>query len=500
MNIANWISRAALARPEYPAVGHGHKITQNYNELGRAVAAIAGGLKSQYNLKPNDRVGIISTNTPHYIEAIFAIWHAGLIAVPINAKLHKNELNYILNDADISLCFVSPQIFQANEQRKIPFIAFQSDEYGALLNTSPISIHPSKPDDTAWIFYTSGTTGKPKGAMLSHRNLTTMSLNYFSDFDKIEPGDTIIHPAPLSHGAGLWMLPHICAMACNIIPQSGGFDCDEIFELLNHWPNVSLFAAPTMVRRLTLHKTTASTKNLKLIIYGGAPMYVTDCMAALDRFGPKLAQLYGQGESPMTITHLPKQMLADINHPDWEQRLGTVGICDSCVSVKVVDETGLEVPTGQTGEIIVAGDTVMTGYWNNPKATQQSLRNGWLFTGDIGHFDEKGFLTLTDRAKDLIISGGSNIYPREIEEVLLTATGVDEVSVISRADEDWGEIVVAYIVGNASESQLDAHCLKHIARFKRPKIYRFIKALPKNNYGKILKTELRIIENNTPAT
>ena len=500
MNIANWIIRAALSRPTYPAVGHGHKVVQNYHQLGQSVCAIAGGLLGQKNLNPGDRVGIISANTPQYIETIFAIWHAGLIAVPINAKLHQSELDYILNDADVSLCFVSPEILAKNSQTKIPFIAFESDEYRALLNNSPTSIYPSNPTDTAWLFYTSGTTGKPKGAMLSHRNLMAMSLNYFSDFDKIEPGDTIIHPAPLSHGAGLWMLPHVCATACNVIPQTGGFDCDEIFDLLNHWPNVSLFAAPTMVRRLTLHKTKASTENLKLIIYGGAPMYVTDCIAALDRFGPKLAQLYGQGESPMTITHLPKQMLADKTNPDWKHRLGTVGICDSCVSVKIVDDNDQEVPTDQTGEIIVSGDTVMTGYWNNPKATKQSLKNGWLYTGDIGHFDNNGFLTLTDRAKDLIISGGSNIYPREIEEVLLTATGVEEVSVISRPDADWGEIVVAYIVGNTDEKLLDAHCLKHIARFKRPKIYRFIDELPKNNYGKVLKTQLRLLENQTPAT
>ena len=201
MNIANWIIRAALSRPTYPAVGHGHKVVQNYHQLGQSVCATAGGLLGQKNLNLGDRVGIISANTPQYIETIFAIWHAGLIAVPINAKLHQSELDYILNDADVSLCFVSPEILAKNTQTQIPFIAFESDEYRALLNNSPTSIYPSNPTDTAWLFYTSGTTGKPKGAMLSHRNLMAMSLNYFSDFDKIEPGDTIIHPAPLSHGA-----------------------------------------------------------------------------------------------------------------------------------------------------------------------------------------------------------------------------------------------------------------------------------------------------------
>ncbi len=494
LNIANWIKRAGLARPNSPAVGHGNKVVQTYDELSQSVASIAGSLNHQFQLKPGQRVAIISANTPQYIEAIFAIWHAGLIAVPINAKLHPKELEFILSNADVSLCFVGADISDKIQSKKYPVISFDSPEYTQLRKAQALPIFETKPDDTAWIFYTSGTTGKPKGAMLSHRSLIAMSLNYFNDFDKVEAGDTIIHPAPLSHGAGLWMLPHVCAMACNVIPKSGGFDCNEIFDLIQHWPNVSMFAAPTMVRRLTLHETTSGTDNLKLIIYGGAPMYVTDCMAALKRFGPKLAQLYGQGESPMTITHLPRQMLADNSHPNWKQRLGTVGIPDSCVTVKVVDKTGRELPIGETGEIIVAGDTVMTGYWNNPQATNQSLKNGWLYTGDIGYFNENGFLTLTDRAKDLIISGGSNIYPREIEEVLLTVNGVEEVSVISRHDEDWGEIVVAYIVGKVDESVLNAHCIANIARFKRPKIYRFIDELPKNNYGKVLKTKLRARE------
>ncbi len=499
LNIANWIKRAGLARPNFPAVGHGNKVVQTYDELRTSVASIAGGLCNQLHLKPGQRIAIISANTPQYIEAVFAIWHAGLIAVPINAKLHPKELEFILSNADVSLCFVDADINDKIQSNKYPVINFDSPDYTQLKNTQALPIFETKPNDTAWIFYTSGTTGKPKGAMLSHRNLIAMSLNYFNDFDKVEPGDTIIHPAPLSHGAGLWMLPHVCAMACNVIPKSGGFDCDEIFNLIQHWPNVSMFAAPTMVRRLTLHETTSSTDNLKLIIYGGAPMYVTDCIAALKRFGPKLAQLYGQGESPMTITHLPRQMLADNTHPNWKQRLGTVGIPDSCVTVKVVDKTGRELPIGETGEIIVAGDTVMTGYWNNPQATEQSLKDGWLYTGDIGYFNKAGFLTLTDRAKDLIISGGSNIYPREIEEVLLTVNRVEEVSVISRRDEDWGEIVVAYIVGQVDEQTLDAHCIANIARFKRPKIYRFIDELPKNNYGKVLKTELRTREENTPT-
>lgn len=495
MNIANWINRAGRIAPDAPAIGLGQKTVLDYRQLSRRVAGLAGGMIAKFDLhpgdgvRPGDRVAIVMNNVPQYIEILFAIWHAGLVAVPINAKLHRRELAYILDKADVSLCFSSVDLTTDK-----PVISCSEPDYEKLVSSDPIPVANVTGDQLAWMFFTSGTTGNPKGAMLSHRNLTAMTLNYFADFDRVLPGDTIYHPAPLSHGAGLWVLPHVCAMACNVIPESGRFDPDEIFTDMQHWPNVSMFAAPTMVRRLTSFQADIDTTNLKLITYGGAPMYVADCIEALDRFGGKLAQLYGQGESPMTITHLSRHMLADRAHPDWRYRLGTVGITDSCMEVRVVDDNDRPAPYGEPGEIICRGDAVMSGYWRDPAATAATLKNNWLHTGDIGVFDEHGFLTLTDRSKDLIISGGSNIYPREVEEVLLTAQGVREVSVISRPDAEWGEIVVAYVVGDADSTQLDKHCLDNIARFKRPKIYRFVPELPKNNYGKVLKTTLREIE------
>jgi long-chain acyl-CoA synthetase len=227
-------------------------------------------------------------------------------------------------------------------------------------------------------------------------------------------------------------------------------------------------------------------------------MYLQDCQAAISRFGPKLGQLYGQGESPMTITALSVRAHADFDHPRYLQRLASAGIAQSLVDVGVVDEDDRLLPNGKLGEVVVRGDAVMLGYWSNPQATTETLRNGWLHTGDIGQFDQDGFLTLKDRSKDMIISGGTNIYPREIEEVLLRHSGVAEISVIGTPDREWGEIVVAYVVSvspNATSSQtLDEFCLANLARFKRPKHYRFISSLPKNNYGKVLKTELRRIE------
>jgi acyl-CoA synthetase (AMP-forming)/AMP-acid ligase II len=224
-------------------------------------------------------------------------------------------------------------------------------------------------------------------------------------------------------------------------------------------------------------------------------MYVEDLKRALDTIGPRLLQAYGQGEMPNTITYLPKRMHMDKGHPRYEQRLASVGIPRTGVEVRIVDPGGHDVSAGEIGEVVARSDVCMTGYWNNPSATAQALRDGWLFTGDLGMMSEDGFLTLKDRSKDMIISGGSNIYPREVEEVLLLHPRVLEVSIIGRKHEDWGEEVVAYVVSrdgaHINKSELDQVCLDHIARFKRPKKYIFIEALPKNNYGKVLKTELR---------
>jgi long-chain acyl-CoA synthetase len=249
-----------------------------------------------------------------------------------------------------------------------------------------------------------------------------------------------------------------------------------------------MFAAPTMVHRLVAHARmhAPALDGLKTIVYGGGPMYLQDIKAALDTLGPRFAQIYGQGESPMAITALSKRQISQRDQPRYEERLASVGVAQPPVE---------ELPAGQIGEVLVRGDTVMRGYWRNADASMETLRNGWLHTGDVGSFDEDGFLTLRDRSKDMIISGGSNIYPREVEEVLLRHPAVSEVSVVGRPHAEWGEEVIAFVVvrpgDGVSEQELDALCLDHIARFKRPKSYRFVSELPKNNYGKVLKTELR---------
>jgi long-chain acyl-CoA synthetase len=292
-------------------------------------------------------------------------------------------------------------------------------------------------------------------------------------------------------------LPHLARGANQVVPASGGFDPAETLDLIARWHGCSFFFAPTMVHRL-IHApqiAVADTSNLKTIVYGGGPMYVADLQQAMAVLGPKLAQIYGQGEAPMTITGMDKQMHVDTGHPRHLARLGSAGVARTDVEVRVVDADDNPLPVGEVGEVICRGEIVMAGYWRNPDASAQTLRNGWLHTGDMGSFDEDGFLTLKDRSKDMIISGGSNIYPREVEEVLLQYPDVSEVSVVGKPHPDWGEEVIAFVVArpgaDVTAEILDRLCLDHIARFKRPKQYRFVAALPKNNYGKVLKTELR---------
>ncbi len=252
-----------------------------------------------------------------------------------------------------------------------------------------------------------------------------------------------------------------------------------------------------MVMRLVNHPAAdaADISGLKTLCYGGGPMYLADLKRALELFGPRLYQLYGQGECPMTITHVTKAMHGDERLPRRDEVLASAGFPRSATEVAVVDDNWREVGYGEPGEIAVRSDCVMAGYLGNPEATAETIRDGWLKTGDVGIMDPMGFVTLKDRSKDLIISGGANIYPREVEEVLLAAEGVAEVAVVGRPHADWGEEVVAFVVPRggaaADAAALERHCLDRMARFKRPKVWRFVDELPKNNYGKVLKTALR---------
>ncbi|MBK7954168.1 MAG: AMP-binding protein [Candidatus Accumulibacter sp.] len=506
MNLAHLLARTARVFSQRSALALGETDWCSYGELFLRAATIAGGLRAGLHLQAGDRVALYMANCPQYLELLYGIWHAGLVAVPINHKLHPKELAFILENAAVSVLFVAGEAGEdaALWTAAVPglrVVPVDASGYRQLADADPIGIVPRAPDDLAWLFYTSGTTGRPKGVMLSQRNLLAMTLAYFPDVDQATASDSIVYAAPMSHGAGMYNFVHVLVGARHVVPESGAFDAQEILALSRRFGSVSLFAAPTMVRRLVDHvaEQGADCSGIKTIVYGGGPMYLEDIRRALAVLGNRLVQIYGQGESPMTITALSRQHLGDFGHPRYLERIASVGVAHSVVEVIVADADGQALPVDVAGEVLVRGETVMQGYWRNPQATAEAIRDGWLYTGDVGSLDADGFLTLKDRSRDVIISGGANIYPREVEEVLLRHPLLAEVSVVGRPSREWGEEVVAFVVcrpgvSSAREElrgELDRLCRAAIARFKRPKDYIFVASLPKNNYGKVLKTELR---------
>ena len=500
MNLSALLFDVARRQPDAPAVDDGIH-AWSHREFAHRISCLAGSLAGR-GLQYGDRVLLCMENCAEFLECLFACWAAGLCAVPVNARLHAREVEYIARDCRARMLIATPNLadglagLEQAVETLSAIISTRSADYTALMSGDAL-MRPvdGAATDRAWLFYTSGTTGRPKGAVLTHRNLLFMNHCYYADIDALDERDTNLHAGPLSHGAGLYALPHLLRGGHQVVLPH--FEVDAIVDALQRHMRVSMFAAPTMLTRLVNSLAVAATdlRNLRTIFYGGGPMYVADLQRALQLFGPRLYQLYGQGESPMTITGLGKRRHADQGHPRWRERIGSCGVPRTGVLVKVVDDHDRELYSGEVGEVITRSDCVMEGYWNNPAATEETLRGGWLHTGDLGSFDEDGFLTPRDRSKDMIISGGSNIYPREIEEVLLRHPDLVEVSVVGRPHPEWGEEVVAFVVPRAgteiTPEALDQLCLDHVARFKRPREYRFVDALPKNNYGKVLKTELR---------
>lgn len=482
VNLFSLLDQAASRFGDRGAVYHGERQHQTWTQLRARSLRLGASLRDR-----GARIAVASENCPQIIELMFGVWAAECVYVPINYKLHPREMVQILEDSGATQVFASPKIAATlGPETEVPIAVIGSDGYDEWFTAEPSPPPTTDPETLAWLFYTSGTTGKSKGAMLSHRNLLAMTVSHLADFDSPDENCTLVHGAPMSHGSGLYIPPYVLRAARQVIPESGAFEADEFLDLCERHPGCSAFLAPTMVQRL-VQTGRACPHNLRTIVYGGGPMYVESLKTAMAAFGSVFVQLYGQGEAPMTITGLRR---ADHAAAD-DAVLGSVGYARSGVDVAVLRADGTPANVGEIGEIVCRGDVVMSGYWQNPDATVATLQDGWLHTGDMGSFDDRGYLTLRDRSKDVVISGGSNIYPREVEEVLLEHPAVVEAGVVGAPDEEWGEVVVAFIVGSVSPEELDAHLLERIARFKRPKRYEFIDELPKNSYGKVLKRELR---------
>ncbi|MEQ8690476.1 MAG: AMP-binding protein, partial [Pseudomonadales bacterium] len=490
MNIAQWLWSSAHSSPNAPALYTGERLDANYAGFANGAADVAA-LLAEEGLASGDTVVIAMANSSDYLALLYGIWWMGCVAVPVNAKLHAREIAWIATNAEAALIFADPGIRSGLDVKGVD-CPIRSDLafLGKAFKRSQLpACRPRETDSEAlaWLFYTSGTTGRPKGAMLSHANLQQMSLCYPTDVESLGVGDGALYAAPMSHGSGLYSIIFTRQGARHITPQSRGFDAAEVLSLARAMGPVSFFAVPTMVARLVdeASKRSEAGEGIKTIVYGGGPMYLADIERALGVFGDRFVQIYGQGESPMTITALGRS-----EHRLGTDRLQSVGRAQSVVEVRIMGADGTPALPGEIGEIQVRGPTVMMGYWRNQEATDAAIDAGWLLTGDLGRLDDHGYLTLSDRSKDVIISGGSNIYPREVEEVLLTYPGIKEAAVIGLPDSQWGEVVVACLATEAdvpSAAELGAHCERFIARFKRPKHYVFLDTLPKSGYGKILR-------------
>jgi acyl-CoA synthetase (AMP-forming)/AMP-acid ligase II len=508
MHAGHLLTRAALRYGDRPAWIAGDvrvSFRQAESRVNRLAHALLG-----LGARPGDRIGMLMPNCYQGLETILAPMKAGMAVVPMNVRLHPDEHAYMLDDAGARVLVYTEDFREhlASVRGRLRtverFICLGAGapgdlEYESLLAATPADQPPPvaiEPDAMAWLFYTSGTTGRPKGAMLTHRVLLTMVQQFLAVTPPRGPDDVVLHAAAITHGSGCLLFHHLAAGAANAFPATRSFEPPRIFEGIARYRVTTMFLVPTMINTLLAapERTRFDLSSLHTVIYGGAPMYVEHLEASLEAFGPVFVQIFGQGEAPMMITVLP-QAEHVTDDPVARRRLASAGRETPGVRVQIVDEEDRPRPAGEMGEIVVRGDLVMKGYWNKPEATAEALRGGWLHTGDIGYMDEGGYLYITDRKKDMIISGGSNIYPREVEEVICQHPGVFEVAVIGVPDERWGEATKALVVARPghrpSEAEIVEHCRRHLASYKKPQSVEFLTALPKNAYGKVLKRELR---------
>ncbi|AWM86578.1 acyl-CoA synthetase [Microvirga sp. 17 mud 1-3] len=507
MNLANFLSQAARRHPDEVAFVWGDA-TWTWADLDRRVNAMAAALAA-LGVRKGDRVLVQSKNCNQMFESMFACFRLGAVWVPTNFRQTPDEVAYLgqSSGASAMICHREFPEHVAAVRAACPDLRFAisigasdfGEDYDTLVEQhfgEGADMAPVEHDDPCWFFFTSGTTGRPKAAVLTHGQMAFVVTNHLCD---LMPGttheDASLVVAPLSHGAGVHQLTQVARAVKTVLLPGDKFDVDEAWRLVERWRITNLFTVPTIVKLLTEHPAVDAHDHtsLRYVIYAGAPMYREDQKHALRTLGKVLVQYFGLGEVTGNITVLPPALHDPEDSPDV--KVGTCGYERTGMQVSIQDEQGRELAAGETGEICVCGPAVFAGYYDNPEANAKAFRDGWFRTGDLGHMDRDGYLYITGRASDMYISGGSNVYPREIEEKILTHPGIAEVAIVGVPDRTWGEVGVAVCVlrpgADLDEGALLAWMDGKVARYKLPKRVFFWDALPKSAYGKITKKQIR---------
>ncbi|MGH7659552.1 MAG: acyl-CoA synthetase [Vulcanimicrobiaceae bacterium] len=506
MNLAHFLRQASRRYPNEVGLAWGSR-TWTWRELDRRVDAIAAAFTLR-GVSKGDRVLVQSKNCNELFESMFACFRLGAVWVPTNFRQVPEEVAYLAEASGASLMICQAAFPEhAAEVAAVPGVkslisigeAAFGESYERLVQKhydAAFSDAPVEHDDPCWFFFTSGTTGRPKAAVLTHGQMGFVITNHLCD---LMPGttasDASLVVAPLSHGAGIHQIAQVAQASKTVLLANDRFDAEEAWSLVERWRVTNMFTVPTILKMLTEHPSVDryDHSSLRYVIYAGAPMYREDQKHALRKLGKVLVQYFGLGEVTGNITVLPPY-LHEIEDND-EIRIGTCGYERVAMQISIQDEHGNELPPYETGEICVCGLAVFAGYFNNPEANEKAFRDGWFRTGDLGHVDEQGFLFITGRASDMYISGGSNIYPREIEEKILAHPSVAEVAIVSVPDDTWGESGIAVVVlrdGLSTDEPELLHWLEgKIAKYKVPKRIIFWDSLPKSGYGKITKKTIK---------
>lgn len=451
------------------------------------------------------RVALLMRNRLEFVFADFAVAKAGKVRVPINPRLVPDEREWILSNSGAeTLIFDAAHAgFIAEARDRLPdlkyLIALDKAVEGAEFYDDLVAKADDRPpgrvyrpDDNNFILYTSGTTGRPKGATGTNRSRLAATINMLAEELDVGPGDAMAHVGAMSHGSGSKVLAYFLRGARNVtVPK---FEADRFLHLVESERITSTFLVPTMISLLVeaAENSAADTSSLKAISYGGAPIAVPRLEEAMERFGQVFVQVYGSCEAPHPVMVLTRAA-HDVDEAH-RGRLGSVGREVAAVDVALLDADGRPVSPGGPGEMAIRGANVMAGYWENPEATAGVLVDGWYRTGDVARQDEDGYYYIVDRVRDMIISGGLNVYPAEVEAKISEHPGVGEVAVVGVPHEKWGEAVKAFIVrrpgSDLDEATLLAHCKVTLAGYKKPQAIEFVDSLPKGSTGKILKREL----------